>query len=107
MLQSGPMLGYSEMREVLLWVQTTEAAKVQFAYWPEGKPAQKQMTATYQTNKVEAYTAKLLADEVEPGMKYDYELLINDKVVSLPYATTFQTQELWQWRIDPPPFTMA
>jgi len=35
LLQSGPMLGYSEMKEVLLWVQTKEKAKVQFAYWPK------------------------------------------------------------------------
>jgi hypothetical protein len=28
LLQSGPMLGYSEMREVLLWVQT-KAKKIQ------------------------------------------------------------------------------
>ncbi len=32
-IQSGPMVGYSEMREVLLWVQTKQAAKVKFMYW--------------------------------------------------------------------------
>jgi alkaline phosphatase D len=29
-LQSGPMVGYSTMKEVLLWVQTNEAAEVHF-----------------------------------------------------------------------------
>lgn len=107
LLQSGPMLGYSEMREALLWVQTTEAATVQFAYWPQGDVDQKQLTATYETNKADAYTAKLLADEVEPGMTYEYELRINGEAVELPYATTFQTQTLWQFRTDPPAFTIA
>ncbi|MCB9296995.1 MAG: alkaline phosphatase family protein, partial [Lewinellaceae bacterium] len=40
LLQSGPMLGYNEMREVLLWAQTTEPAQVQFAYWAKEKPGE-------------------------------------------------------------------
>ena len=106
-LQSGPMLGYSEMREVLLWVQTTEAADVQFAYWPVGKSDLVELTASYRTSKAEVFTAKLVADEVEPGFTYEYELRINGKAVELDYPTTFQTQELWQWRTNPPTFTMA
>ena len=107
LLQSGPMLGYSEMKEVLLWVQTTEAADVQIAYWPEGDKSAQQMTDAYTTHKAEVFTAKLLADQVEPGTTYEYELQINGKSVKFDYPTTFQTQELWQWRKDPPTFTMA
>ena len=47
LLQSGPMLGYSEMREVMLWVQTKEAAEVQFVYWPKGKVDQKMKTEVH------------------------------------------------------------
>ncbi|MEO0727402.1 MAG: alkaline phosphatase D family protein [Bacteroidota bacterium] len=107
LLQSGPMLGYSEMREVMLWVQTTEPATVQFAYWPEGEKTKVQLTDPYQTSKAEVFTAKVVADAVEPGTTYKYELRINDKAVKLGYPTVFQTQELWQWRTDPPTFTMA
>lgn len=107
LLQSGPMLGYSEMREVLLWAQTTEAADVQFAYWPVGDKDFEERTETYRTSKAEVFTAKLVADKVEPGLTYEYELRINDKAVKLDYPTVFQTQELWQWRKDPPTFTMA
>jgi len=107
LLQSGPMLGYSEMREVMLWVQTTEPARVQFAYWPQGEPKEVSYTRTYNTWKEEAFTAHLYADQVEPGTRYDYELLINGKTVKLDYPTTFQTQSLWQWRTDPPDFTFA
>ena len=32
LLQSGPMVGYADMQEVLLWAQTTEPAEVQFTY---------------------------------------------------------------------------
>lgn len=107
LLQSGPMLGYSEMREVLLWVQTKAPADVQIEYWESGQPARKWATATARTGAKEAFTAKLIADEVLPGKHYDYRVLINKEVVKLPYPTTFQTQTLWQWRTDPPDFSMA
>jgi len=107
LLQSGPMVGYSEMREVMLWVQTTESATVQFAYWPEGSPGQVRHTRLYTTFQEEAFTAHLVADEVEPGSRYGYQLYINGHSVKLNYPASFQTQALWQWRSDPPEFTFA
>ena len=101
------MLGYNEMREVLLWVQTTEPAQVQFAYWTKEKPGEKFFTGVKQTQKSEAFTAKLVADEVEPGTGYIYQLLINGKAVELNYPTEFKTQELWRWRYDPPAFNVV
>lgn len=107
-LQSGPMVGYSEMREVLLWAQTKESAKVQFSYWEVGKTAKEGFkTASVQTNAVTVFTAKLVADQVEPSKKYQYQLFINDVAVTLPYPTTFQTQAIWQFRTDPPNFKVA
>jgi len=107
LLQSGPMLGYNEMQEVLLWAQTTREATVQFAYWPQEAPDDRRLSAEKQTIKEEAFTAKLLADEVEPGTAYEYELLINGKAIKLDYPTTFTTQKLWQWRNGPPDFSVA
>lgn len=107
LLQSGPMLGYSEMREVVLWVQTTEAANVQFAYWPTDDKTDVHLTSSQLTTKADYFVTKAIADEVEPSTDYTYELRLNGKAVSLPYPTTFQTQTLWQWRTDPPAFTVA
>lgn len=101
------MLGYAEMREVLLWVQTKSGAKVQIAYWEQGKPNETYLTDAKVTSKNNAFTAKLLADQVQPGKRYDYELRINDQPCTFTYPTTFQTQTLWQWRTDAPDFTMA
>jgi alkaline phosphatase D len=105
-LLNGPMVGYSEMKEVALWVQTTSPASVHFSYSPIGS------TLTYDTPKFittvnNAYTATLVCDQIEPGKTYEYTLFINDTAVSLPYATTFQSQTLWQWRTDPPTFSFA
>jgi alkaline phosphatase D len=105
-LKSGPMLGYVEMREALLWAQTTEAATVHFEYWPVDKPKERHKTERIKTEKATGFTAHCVADQVEPGITYAYELRINKKRVALPYPTTFKTQPLWQWRSDPPAFTM-
>lgn len=106
-LQNGPMLGYAEMREVLIWVQTKTFAAVQVEYWEQGNPDQKWQTDLIQTFKKSAFTAKCIADNLEPGRTYDYRVEINGDSVLLNYPTTFRTQSLWQWRTDPPTFTLA
>ena len=80
-IQSGPMVGYSEMREVLLWVQTKQAAKVKFMYWEQGNPALKMSTEEVLTQKNTAFVARLIADQVQPSKKYDYEVWIDNKLV--------------------------
>ena len=106
-LQSGPMVGYSDMREVMLWVQTNRAARVQIRYHEAGKLEPAHLTNEVRTDPQMAFTAHLLANQVDPGKKYEYELLIEGQKVSLPYPTQFQTQPLWQWRTDPPTFSFG
>lgn len=105
LLQSGPMLGYCEQREVMIWVQTTEPATVQIEYTDDAGTALR--TATYRTRAEEAHTAKLVADRVQPGQHYTYRVFINEKAVDLPYPTEFTAQPIWRWRNDPPDFTVA
>lgn len=102
LLQSGPMVGYSDMMEVKLWAQTNAPAQVAIRYWEKGKPETKWKTDVVKTKKETAFVAHLIADQVKPTRKYEYELLINDKVVPRPYPLEFQTQTLWQWRTDAP-----
>ena len=102
LLQSGPMLGATEMRESMLWVQTTKSAQVKFVYWDKEKPAEKFETKSITTREEDAFAATLIADKVEPGRVYGYKLYINNKPVDLPYRNEFKTLKLWQWREDPP-----
>lgn len=106
-LQSGPMLGYSEMREAAIWLQTKESAVVQIKYWIQDKPDNISFTEKYNTIKAEAFTATLIADNVEPGNTYRYAVLINEEVVDIAYETTFETQAIWKWRGDAPDFSFA
>jgi len=101
------MLGYADMREVMIWAQTKEAARVRIQYWEQGKTGPKLTTPEVRTQAETAYTARFLADRLQPGKRYQYEVIVNDKPVALAYPLSFQTQTLWQWRTDPPAFTFA
>ncbi len=107
LLQSGPMVGYSEMFETMLWVQTKQAADVKIQYRSKAEPKKQFWTNTVKTEKGKAFTAKLLADKILPGNKYTYTLYINNKKTQLDYPTKFQSLALWQWRTDPPEFSFA
>ncbi|MFN0202604.1 MAG: alkaline phosphatase D family protein [Bacteroidia bacterium] len=107
LLQAGPMVGYSEMQEVMLWVQTRQEAQVQLEYWDNETPHKLLETSTYKTEKTHAFTAHLLADAVEPGRKYTYRVLINGKEVKRAYPFQFQTPPLWQYRTEPPEMKIA
>ena len=101
------MVGYSDMREVLLWVQTTGPANVQFVYWDTAAPTIRRRTRSETTRAEDAYTTKQIADSLEPGRGYAYEVWVNGAHVQRPYPLRFQSQKLWQWRGDPPAFRIA
>ncbi len=101
LLRSGPMVGYTEMREAMLWVQTTGPATVHFVYYDDKDPVRRR-TSTVTTTASEAFTAHCVADSLEPGLTYFYELYINNAQVKLPYSCSFRTPPLWQHRSDPP-----
>lgn len=107
LIQAGPMLGYSEMREVMLWVQTTEPAEVQIKYWLQGQSIPLLVTEVCTTQKGEGYTAHLVADEVLPGNTYEYTVYINGEQAELEYETVFQSAKDWAYKSDPPNFTVA
>ncbi len=107
LLQSGPMIGYSEMFEVMLWVQTKKETDVKIIYYEVNSDNKKHTTNTVVTKKENAFTAHLLADEVEPGHIYNYDLYINNKKINFNYKTQFKTPGLWKWRTDAPDFSFA
>lgn len=107
LLQSGPMVGYSTMKEVLLWAQTSEPANVHFEYWKVNEVNKRYITEQVTTSKSDAFVARCIADDLEPGQNYGYELFINKQLVKRPYKLQFETQALWQWRTDAPDFSFG
>jgi len=107
LLQSGPMVCYSEMKEVMIWVQTTKSARVRIVYWDTSNAKRQYWAKEVETKRNTAYTAKILADSVQPGITYHYELMIDNRKVVRPYLLKFQTPKLWKWRTEPPSFRIA
>ena len=104
---SGPMVGNCSMRKVSLWVQTALPSDVQIEYSPENAPEKQQRTQIVHTALDNMCVAILTANQVEPGTKYNYNVLVNGKEVNFSYPTFFRTAPLWQWRTAPPDFTVA
>jgi alkaline phosphatase D len=107
LLSSGPMLGYAEMTEVAIWVQTTQEATVQLRYWQQGKPETSRLTEPIRTTKAGDHIALFRLTDLPFGTRFEYELYLNGEYVKRDYPLVFQTQPHWRWRTDPPEFTIA
>ena len=105
LLENGPMLGYCTMHEVAIWAQSKTSAKVYAKYYSNSDSVF--TTNVVMTDKEHGYTAHLIADHIEPGRKYFYDIYINDKKVDLGFQTFFKTKEIWKWHTDPPTFSFA
>jgi alkaline phosphatase D len=106
-LASGPMPGHSAMRAVTIWLQATGAGEVTLDYWPEGQAGHIRSTAPVTLSPEQQYTAHIEIGALEPGSRYEYRLQIDGKPQAIPQRLTFQTQPLWQWRNEPPSFSLV
>lgn len=107
LLKSGPMKGYSEMREALIWVQMEEACIVELVYWPDTLPEKEFRSLAKAAAPENANVVHLVADSVEPGVTYGYAIYANGENQTTDRELTFSTQSLWQFRKDPPALKIA
>lgn len=75
------MLGYSEMKETLIWIQTEKSSKVEIKYWQKDNKSNSPIKSTdpVQTQKQDNFITKITTDQVEMGKKYSYEVWIDGK----------------------------
>ncbi len=106
-LQSGPMVGYCEMTEAMIWLQTTKNASVKIEYFTIDNPAEVFVSDIYSTSKEVGFTYHVILDKLQQGKKYKYNVIIDNKKLVLPFETSFSSKKLWQWRTDAPDFTVA
>ncbi len=105
-LVAGPMLGYIEHREVLIWMEVAaDVKKVQLVYHEKSLPL-----ATYKIDYKgllgKTYNPiKIKLSDLKMNSVYEYSIYLNDKKVELPFATTFKTMDLWEWRKPAPDFS--
>lgn len=105
-VQSGPMLGSVEMREAKIWLQTTEKANVEIRYWKKENP-DKMWKEKENAEKKNVFVTHFVLENLDPDTEYGYQILVDNREQSFDYPLTFKTQSLWQWRTDPPEFTVA
>jgi alkaline phosphatase D len=101
------MLGYSEMREVMVWAQMNEPCIVELVYWPDTLPDYEYRSAPQAADPDQAYSVHLLADSVQPGVKYGYDIYANGENQTAARDLDFTAQPLWQYRTDPPRVKIA
>lgn len=107
LLQSGPMVGYCEMTEAVIWAQTTTKAAVRVDYFAIDKPAEVFSSNTYQSSDDTYFTNHIVLTQLQQGKQYHYDLYINNQKIVLPYDTSFSSKKLWQWREKAPDFTIG
>ncbi len=98
------MLGYAQLREVAIWIQTTAPAQVFIEYADTVAPKRKYRTPPLETRAEAAHTATFRIGPLEPGRVYAYTVYVNGEAVKLPYPTYFRTLPQWRWRSAPPDF---
>ena len=107
LLRSGPMLGYSEMTETVVWLQTRRQCRVQLRFWKQNQPDTARLSDEFETRADGDLIARFKLSGLEFGSKYDYEVYIDGQRIALPFATAFQSQPMWRYRGDPPSFRLA
>jgi alkaline phosphatase D len=103
---SGPMLGYVEHREAMLWLElSSDARNVQVKYWDYQNP-KIQMVYTYVGILGKKYNPiKIQLKNLEMNTKYAYQIWVNGKNINFDFPTTFKTKEIWEFRKDAPDFS--
>ena len=107
LINSGPMVGYCEFKEAVVWLQTHKNETVRIDYYAIDAPQKLFSSANYTSSQENGFTYHVVLDQLQPNKKYNYTVVINNKKVSFAYETSFSSKRLWEWREDAPNFTVA
>ena len=105
-LISGPMLGYIEHREALIWCEVPTATE-SFAikYRVKGKPDTEKEAHNIQMGGSNYATVKVILEELDMDTNYEYDIYLNGEKVDPSVPTAFKTKRLWEWREPAPDFS--
>ncbi|HVR43492.1 MAG TPA: alkaline phosphatase D family protein [Thermoanaerobaculia bacterium] len=107
LLRSGPMLGYSEITETLVWLQTVRAADAQIRFWKKGEPATARLSELVRTSDENDHIASFRLGGLAFGTEYEYEVYLDGIRIGPENPPALRTQPMWRWRTDPPSFRVA
>jgi len=103
LLVSGPMLGYVEHREAMIWLEVSRYVQsVQLDYFPLDSPSLKKSIYydfnQNDTNPVLHFTLK----ELKVNSVYEYDIYLDYEKLKQPYLQRFTTRQLWEYQTDAP-----
>jgi hypothetical protein len=103
LLISGPMLGYVEHREALVWLEVSpDVKKVEIRFQKQGRP-ETTKSVFYKDPLSMAYNPiKLRLENLDMNSTYEYSVWLNDRKMDFPFSTTLKTKKIWEWR-EPAP----
>ncbi|MDX1918477.1 MAG: alkaline phosphatase D family protein [Candidatus Caenarcaniphilales bacterium] len=91
---SGPMLGYIEHQEALIWIETGCARKVSLRYFLDDNP--KYTSTLVQQNPYadpcQPFISKFVLPDLRPGEYYRYEISLDDQSQNFHYPLIFKTK---------------
>jgi alkaline phosphatase D len=104
---AGPMLGYVEHREALVWIETRGAEQVTIEYWRAEQPESPQriVQPAAEPHPAGGSINKFILRLLDPGQEYHYRLEIDGAAIDSAVPLRFRTRELWEWRRGPPDFS--
>lgn len=103
LLVAGPMLGYVEHREAMIWLEVNRYVRsVQLDYFPLDSPSFKKSIyydfRSNDTNPVLHFTLK----ELNINSVYGYDIYLDYEKLKQPYLQRFKTRQLWEYQTDAP-----
>lgn len=107
LINSGPMVGYCEFKEAMIWLQTNRNETVRIDYFALDKPKEIFSSDNFTSSKENGFTYHIVLDKLQPNKKYSYSVIINNKKIALPYETSFSSKKLWEYRTDAPDFKVV
>jgi alkaline phosphatase D len=101
---AGPMLGYAEHKECLVWIQTSCNKSVSIKYTEVvGNIEGEQSINNKNENACSPWIAKFILTDLKPNTQYTYQILLDKKPVSFPYSLHFKTKKVWaNWSKEDP-----
>ncbi len=106
-ISAGPMAGYVAMRSAVIWLQADAPGEAVIEYWPQGHGSEARSSQPHRLEAKKDYIATVYIEGLEPGLTYEYRVRIDGAEQIFDAPLRFHTQPLWQWRGDPPDFTVA
>jgi alkaline phosphatase D len=99
------MHGFADMASITLWAQTDRPARLEVEFHPENDPGTLRRVAA-ETRAADDFVVHLRLANLAPGTVYAYRMMRDGSPAPLSPGR-FKTQPLWQFRGDPPDFSVA